>query len=503
MVARPLRFTFALVFALILLSGTAAAGAFEDRLSGFERYGVKGMKDWKVPGMALAVVKGGEVVYAEGFGTRRFGEDLPVTGDTVFQVGSTTKAFTVALMATLVDEGKADWDDRVAELDPAFMMYDPWVTRESRIHDLFAQHSGMPAYAGDALSFLGFGRRDIVRSLRHVKPIYSFRDKFSYVNNLFVAGAEVEERLTGKSWETLMRERILSPLSMTDSSLTEAGLTGNTNNASLHVLVNGTPSPIEPGSMLAAWPYVYGPAGGLNSTARDMARWVGVQLGRGEFAGARLFSPKAADYMHTPQTPVFAGDFHGAYCQGWMRSELKKTVVVWHNGGTSGINSFVGFSPELDLGLVVLTNLGGHKLADALGLQFFDLMSGVESDWSERFLKERAAAEKAEAEEAEATPPSLPGLPPAAYAGTYSSPVYGEMAVTAERNRLMVRFGKDKRVAIRVRHRTMHTFAGDWPEMDPDSPEYHFDFDVTPDGDVASVTIRELHYDGLAVFTRK
>ena len=183
------------------------------------------MRDWKVPGMSIAVVKGDKVVYAKGFGTKRAGMNRPVDADTIFQVGSTTKAFTVALMATLVDEGKADWDDRVIDHFPDFMMYDPWVTREFRVHDLFAQHSGMPFYAGDLQSFIGFDRDHIIHSMRYIKPVYSFRDKFSYVNNLFVAGAKVEEKLTGKTWETLMQERILTPLKMTRSSMDEAGLT--------------------------------------------------------------------------------------------------------------------------------------------------------------------------------------------------------------------------------------------------------------------------------------
>ena len=496
----------ALALALLLLPLPARADRLGETIKRLEPYALKGMKDWHVPGLAVAVVKGETVVWAKGFGTRRAGANLPVTPDTIFQVGSTTKAFTVAVMATLVDAGKAGWDDRVIDHFPGFQLHDPWVTREFRIHDLFAQHSGMPAYAGDAQTFLGYGRDHLIKSMRYVKPVYSFRDQFSYVNNLFVAGAKVEELLTGNTWESLVRERILTPLSMDRSSLDEAGLTGADDGAALHVLVGGKPVPIEPGTMLQTWPYVYGPAGGLNSTALDMARWAATQLNRGKLGKTRIFSQAAADYMHTPRTPVEMGPYHAAYTQGWMLTELSRTDVVWHNGGTSGICAFVGFSPDQDAAFVALTNLGHHKLADALGLQFFDWLSGKDdADWSGLFLeqdKAAAAAEEKEAAEAQNTP-ALPGLEAAAYAGTYASPVLGGLTVEADGKDLVVRLGAKLQEVIRAEHRTMHTFAGEWKGMDPDDPVYHFDFAVTPQGEVTGVTLREFDYDGCGLFERQ
>ena len=491
-----------LILALLLLPLPARADRLGETIKRLTPYAVQGMKDWHVPGLAMAVVKGETVVWAKGFGTRRAGANLPVTPDTIFQVGSTTKAFTVAVMATLVDEKKAGWDDRVIDHFPGFRLYDPWVTREFRIHDLFAQHSGMPAYAGDAQSFLGYGRDHIIESMRHVKPVYSFRDQFSYVNNLFVAGARVEELLTDESWETLVRERILVPLGMDRSSLDEAGLTKADNGATLHVMAGGKPVPIEPGTMLLAWPYVYGPAGGLNSTALDMARWAAAQLNRGKLGKARIFSREAADYMHTPRTPVKMGPYHAAYTQGWMLTELSLTDVIWHNGGTSGICAFVGFSPDLDVAFVALTNLGSHKLADALGLQFFDWLSGKDdADWSALFLEQTKESEEAEADGEKI--PDLPGLPAERYAGTYHSPVLGGLTVTANGKDLVVRLGAKLQEVIRAVHRTMHTFVGEWKAMDPDEPVYHFDFAVTPEGEVTGVTLREFDYDGCGLFERQ
>lgn len=475
------------------------AGSLEPRLDQFEAYAASAMKDWKVPGMAIAVVRDKKTIFAKGFGTRETGKNLPVSPDTIFQVGSTTKAFTVALAAQLVDEGQLDWNERVVDHDPAFMLYDPWVTRQFTIHDLFAQHSGMPAYAGDAQAFLGFDRNHIIHSMRYIKPVYSFRDAFSYVNNLFVAGARVLERKTGTTWERLMEKRILLPLGMKRSSLTAEKMKRQKNATAIHTLVQGEPRVLKPGSLLFDWPYVYGPAGGLNSTANDMARWIAAQMNDGELDGRRIFSQESSVYMHTPRTVAKGDPPMGFYCQGWLLSTLPGCDLIWHNGGTSGINSFVGFSPDLKLGLVVLTNLGSHKLADALGLQLFDSLSGNrDADWNQTFL---AAVQQEDSGE-EARPPKRPGLPVNAYAGRYTSPVYGAMEVTVRENGLSFVFGPSAQHKIVAGHNTMNTFTGQWPDFCPDDPEVNFDFQVSPDGTATGLTVRELNEDRLGFFAK-
>jgi CubicO group peptidase (beta-lactamase class C family) len=480
------------LFILLCLGYRAQAAPLATALEDFEKYAQQSMVAWSVPGMAIAVVKGDTVVYAKGFGTRLIGADEPVNADTVFQVGSTTKAFTVALVASLVDEGRLEWDDRVVDHFPEFMMFDPWVTREFRVHDLFAQRSGMPPYAGDLQSFIGFGREHILRSMRHIEPVYGFRDSFSYVNNLFLAGARVVELTTGNTWEKEMTTRILLPLGMDRSTLDGKSLTQAKNTSSLHVLVRGEPQPILHASPLYGWPYTYGPAGGLNSNALDMARWVAVQLKGGALGQTRIFSQEAAEYMHTPKTFVKSGEFQSAYCQGWMKTDLEKVSMIWHNGGTSGACSFVGFAPGLDLGLVVLTNLGGHKLADALGFQFFEMMSGDHGrDWSHFFLQETAAAEQAQVEEKTGRTPQLPGLPHEAYVGEYQSPIYGRLVVQKRQQGIVISLGATGQCIIQARHTTMHSFVGDWSALDPDDPDYHFDFIVSPSGTVEAVTLRE------------
>ncbi|MDD3312244.1 serine hydrolase [Pseudodesulfovibrio sp.] len=491
-----------LVLCCLLLPASARADRLDEVIARLAPNAEQNMREAHVPGMAIAVVRGGRTVWAKGFGTRRAGADLPVTPDTVFQVGSTTKAFTVAIMATLVDTDDTDWDDPVSDLYPPFALYDPWVTREFLVHDLFAQHSGLPPYAGDLQLFIGYDRDHVLRALRDIPPVYSFRDKFSYVNNLFMMAGRVEEELTGKSWETLMQERILAPLGMTRSSADADGLAKAADGSELHRLVGGKAVPIRHDSILYTWPYVAGAAGGLNSTANDMARWIALQLGRGQAGGVRIFSEESADYMREPRTPIMMGEQHGAYCQGWMRTEMRKTDVIWHNGGTSGICSFVGFSPALDAGIVILTNLSDHQVADAVGFEFFDLLSGVDdADWIAEFRKEAALDGGAAAGEAPAEP-ALPGLAPGRYAGDYDNAVLGPLTVRENKDGLTIRFGEGGRCRVMARHETMHSFVGDWPELSPEDPAVHFDFQVDGEGVVTGVLLREYDDDGCALFTR-
>ncbi|WP_419786243.1 serine hydrolase [Pseudodesulfovibrio sp.] len=499
------RWLSVLVLLCLLLPGPARADRLDDTLARLVPYAEKGLRETGVPGMAVAVVKGGRTVWAKGFGTRRAGGNLPVTPDTVFQVGSLTKAFTVGIMGSLVDEDRADWDDLVTDLYPPFAMYDPWVTREFMVHDLFAQHSGLPPYAGDLQLFIGYGRDHVIQSLRDIRPAYSFRDEFSYVNNLFLVGGRVEEELTGKSWETLMHERILDPLDMADSSVDGQGFATAQNVATMHELAGGKAVPLKADSLLLSWAYAAGPAAGLNSTVNDMAKWIAVQLGRGRIGNVRLFSENAADYMRQPRTPMMFGDRHASYCQGWMRMELSRTDVIWHNGGTWGACAFAGYSPALDAGIVVLTNLSDQPLADAVGLEFFDLLSGVDgADWLATFLKEEAEAQaepNAQPEPAPGKP--LPGLPVERYTGAYDNPVLGPLTVSLDRDGLLVTLGKDGCCRIRARHDTMHSFVGEWPELAPDDPVVHFDFQVDGEGAVSGLLLREYDEDGCGYFTRR
>ena len=192
-------------------------------LADFEKYAEQAQKDWQVPGLAMAIVADDKVIFAKGFGVKKVGGDDKVDEHTIFQIGSTSKAFTAALVAMLVDEKKLAWQDRVVDRLDEFQMFDPWVTREFQVDDLMAQHSGLPPYAGDCQAFMGFDRSHIIHSLRYLKPVTSFRSQYAYQNGLFLVAAALVEKYTGKSWEDNLKARIFEPLGM---SATTAGLEG-------------------------------------------------------------------------------------------------------------------------------------------------------------------------------------------------------------------------------------------------------------------------------------
>lgn len=229
--------------------------------------------------MAIAIVKNDEVIYAKGFGVKRVGGTEPVDADTVFEIGSTSKAFTAAVVALRVDDGKVGWSDRVIHHLPAFEMRDPWVTREFQVADLMAQHSGMPAYAGDGMVFLGFPADYIVAHMKHLDPVTSFRSEFAYVNNLFLVAGDLARATSGKTWAENVQQRVFDPLGMRSSSSGQEAFKAAGNVAAPHKVVGGSVTAFAGDAPQLAWAYTYGPAGGINSTARDMAQWLRMVLG--------------------------------------------------------------------------------------------------------------------------------------------------------------------------------------------------------------------------------
>ncbi|OGP74443.1 MAG: hypothetical protein A2Y80_01605, partial [Deltaproteobacteria bacterium RBG_13_58_19] len=342
-------------------------------LADFAQYAEQGRQAWEVPGMAIAIVQGDQIIFAKGFGVRKVGTKEAVEEHTIFQIGSTSKAFTAALAAMLADGKKFGWQDRVIDHLPDFRMYDPWVTREFQVEDLMAQRSGLPPYSGDVQAFLGFDRTQMIHSLRYIKPVTSFRSQYAYQNGLFLAVASLVEKYTGKSWETNVQERLLQPLGMSSSSVGLKGLQQAKNVAFLHQKKDGQVAALPQDWPYHFWVYTYGPAGGVNSNVLDMTKWLRLQLGKGKYQDKQLISEANQAFLQTPK--ILAGTGFGGmnfYCQGWVYSSRHPYPLIWHNGGTSGHKTMVAFVPQAGIGIVVLSNLITN-LPEALALQFYDL----------------------------------------------------------------------------------------------------------------------------------
>jgi len=267
------------------------------------------LKEFEVPGLAVAIVKDGKIVLSKGYGVRKLGDPTPVDENTLFGIASNTKAFTAAALAMLVDEGKITWDDPVTKHLPAFQLYDPYVTREMTIRDLLTHRSGLGLGAGDLLWWppSDYSREEIIRRFRYVKPATSFRSRYAYDNVLYMIAGQVVAAVSGKSWDDFIKERIFKPLLMTTSNTTVAALTSSPNWAAPHAKVEGRLKPVTPMALENV-----GPAGSINSNVTEMAKWLIVQLNRGRIPGIdtspRLFSERQNREMWSAQTITPQGD---------------------------------------------------------------------------------------------------------------------------------------------------------------------------------------------------
>jgi CubicO group peptidase (beta-lactamase class C family) len=447
-------------------------------LPAFEDYAEHARTMWGTPGMAIAVVHRNQVVYTKGFGVKKLGGTDAVDPHTLFPIGSTSKAFTSALVALLADAGKLRWEDPVIDYVPAFEMYDPWVTRAFMIEDLMAQRSGMSPYAGDLLAVIGFDAPYIQAQIRHMQLVSSFRSRFGYVNNLFLVAAEVIKQHTGMTWEEAVQRRLFVPLDMTESSTGLPAYRSAANAAISHTMLDGqiTAMPLDAPSL--GWAYTYGPAGGVNSTVVDMAKWLKLHLGQGMSEGTRLISEANMQVVHSPKTMIepqaqnplahtTLGSTQTFYCEGWVYSAAHPNPVIWHNGDTGGIHAVVGFVPAAQLGLVVLTNLGGTQLPEALLWYLNDLyFSNPRTDWSQ-VLHAGQQAQQAAARTALGEPPTTPtaALPLQTYTGTFHHRVYGDLVIETAGDSLTVTVGP-RRVHMTLRHWNRDTFRVSWPEND-------------------------------------
>jgi CubicO group peptidase (beta-lactamase class C family) len=278
-----------------------------------EAYIADGMKAFDVPGLAIGIVANDKLIYAKGFGVRSKSGGQLVNSRTVFQIGSTTKAFLAATIAIMVDRGKLHWNDRVVDLDPGFQLKDPWVTREFRVHDLLAQRSGLPPYSNDALGILGLDRDALIRSLRYVEPVSSFRSTFAYTNMTHILAGRIEAKAMGASdWNAVLQQELLEPLGMQDSSYTAAAIEAAPEHATGY---RWTPQGTVEAPFSQIFPYDFDGAGDLNSSVEDAAHWVRLQFGNGAFEVRRIVS---AENLAVTRTPKVGISEKAAYAMGWV-----------------------------------------------------------------------------------------------------------------------------------------------------------------------------------------
>jgi CubicO group peptidase (beta-lactamase class C family) len=494
-----LRLLCPLLTCLVAIPGYAADTA---PVNDLDAYVAAAMRTFEVPGLAVAVVKNGEVVLTKGYGVRRMGESAPVDAHTLFGIASNTKAFTAAALGILVDEGKIAWDDPVTRHLPWFQMYDPYVTREMTVRDLLCHRSGLGLGAGDLMFWppTTFSRDEILHRLRFIKPAHSLRSKFAYSNLMFVAAGQIIPAVTGMSWEEFIRQRIFVPLKMESSQTSVTLFHPGDNAATPHSKVEGH---------VQAIPYTdidnSAPAGAINSCVADMSRWVMTQLASGRIPQSeekRLFSGRVSKEMWSAQTPLpvpdpppglepLRGNF-SAYGLGWGLNEFRGHKVVSHTGGLPGFVSLVMLIPDVQLGIVVLTNQEAGGAFSAIGHRIADRYLGApDTDWIAAYHnldeKQRAdAAEKVAKQSGSRNADSKPSLALAKYAGRYSDPWYGEVTIAMERDALVLRFNHTPGLVADMDHWQYDTFKARWRDRSLDADAF-VTFALNPDGAIAQM----------------
>jgi CubicO group peptidase (beta-lactamase class C family) len=482
----------ALVFAALAWALPLRAQA-ADPLRGLDAYVEQAMRDWQVPGLAVAIVRHDSVIYAKGFGVREVGRPERVDENTVFAVASNTKAVTATAVGLLVSEGKVAWSDRASKYLPYFQLRDPWATRELTVRDMLGHHAGYGTFQGDLLWY-GSDRsvHDVLAAYRNLEPVSSFRSEYGYNNIMFTAAGEIIPTVTGTPWADFLRQRLLQPLGMTRTTTSVTALASMDNVAQPHTKIGG---------QIVAIPYRNvdnGPgAAGLNSSVRDWAQWLRLQLANGSFNGRQLVDSAVILQERTPQTllPIsattrrfFPSTHFSAYGMGWFLRDYTGKLVAYHSGGMDGMLSYTGFVPEAGVGVAVFTNYDDQSLYSALFWEIVDRMLGnPERDWSHVQLSLRTPPADPEAGHVTGTHPTLA---PDGYTGTYVSEVLGEARVTNEGGRLRLQVMHSRGITGDLEHWQYDTFRATWQDRYLDTSLVTFTVDAAGKADTFRMRVR-------------
>jgi len=414
-----------------------ATPAAKPSLDGLDQFVTQAMKDWKVPGLAIAVVQGDKVTLLKGYGYRDLEKQLPVTPNTLFAIGSITKSFTVTTLGMEMDEGKLDWDKPVRDYLPTFKLYTPELTEGMAVRDLITHRSGLPRhdlvwYSSD------FSREDLIRRLQYLEPNKPLRAKFQYNNLMFMTAGYVAGLLNGTSWEDAVSQRVFKPLGMTGTNFSERDTQNSPDFAQPYRKGRDLKAELKriPFDPQCPDRCAMGPAGEINSNVADMSKYLLFHMNQGKLEGKQLLSENNAMQMQTPQmaiqgAPAYKEEGEGSYGMGFFLSSYRGHKTVEHGGNIDGFSADLSFLPADKIGVVVLSNLDGNPLPDILANNVFDRLLGLDQvPWNQRFLESEKKGKESEQEaKNKGYTPQKHGTHPSHdlkdYVGDYSNPGYG------------------------------------------------------------------------------
>lgn len=493
-----------IVIFVFLFTWSASAQSLDDKLKEIDSYAQTVINDWKGPGMAIAVVKDDKLVFAKGYGVRELGKPDSVDENTIFAIASNSKAFTAAALAILVDEKKLNWNDKVIKYLPDFQMYDPWVTNELTIRDLLSHRVGLDTFSGDLLWYeTTYTPDEVLRRVRYLKPVSSFRSRYGYQNLMFIAAGRVIEKVSGQSWCGFVTQRILQPLGMNRTVCSIKNLPDNS--AWPHNESGGTLRVLHRGNVDAA-----DSAAALNSSVADLSKWVRLQLGRGSFDGKTIFSREQSWQMWQPNIMLPISEnasranptrHFSAYGMGWGLYDYYGRKIINHSGGLDGMLSYTVLIPEENAGFVVLTNNESPSFSIMMNKIRDVLVNAPKRDWNEEVKKQVAANKAAEAEEAKKTDAAhilntKPTLPLSSYVGTYSSQMFGDVTIAEENGKLVLRLTPAPNFVADLTHWHYDTFQIHWrPTVAYNFPRGFVTFTIDKNGKTDQLKIDQPNND--------
>ena len=465
------------------------------------------LKTFDVPGIAVAVVKDGKVIHAKGYGVRSLKNNLPVDENTLFGIASNSKAFTTAALGMLVDEGKLKWDDQVIQYLPEFRTYSPYVTDAFTIRDLLTHRSGLGLGAGDLMFFPdgnNFTKQEIISNVRYLKQVSGFRTQYDYDNNMYILAGEIVARVSGMSWEDFIENRIMKPIGFVASKASWSRVKNNTNIIDAHVPFNGKVQAIA-----HDWSDNANAAGGIMSNLTDLTKWIILEMNNGKYGEGltkKLFSEEVHEEMWTPQTiiPVhgqttYNTHFSG-YGLGWFLSDVKGYKQATHTGGLLGTVTQITLIPELQLGIIVLTNQQSGAAFTAITNTIKDSYLGITGKDRVKQYHDNVVRAEANAKnitdaiwKAIDSTQRLNNTKPntSLYTGTYKDQWFGNVNITEKNGGLWFASEKSPRLTGQMLPYKGSTWIVKWNDRSFDADAYAI-FSLDSEGKASGITMKPI-----------
>ncbi len=506
------RFTHksSLAFILAIAVTVSAAGQLSSRE--IDHLVEDAMEKFTVAGVAVGIVKDGKIIHARGYGVKSVDTNHPVDEHTAFAIASNSKAFTTTALTMLVEEGKLSWADRVIDHIPEFKMYNDYVTQNFNIQDLVTHRSGLGLGAGDLQKWPSgsdFTIADMLSNFQHFEPVSAFRTKYDYDNILYLVAGELIKRVSGVSWEEFVKERIMEPLNMDNSFTLPASMCGSENLATPHLAVD---------HKLKTIPFyeldpekINGAAGGVLSNANDLCKWMMVHLNEGRYGESpenQLFSRQSQAEMWKIHTPIntrpdtrYNPHFSG-YGLGWRLNDINGLLSVSHTGDLSGMLSKTIMIPDLELGVVVLTNsyYGGAGVFQAVAQTIVDSYLGLEDfGWTDKYL-ERYKNQSGEAEKVvdqvwlTVADADDAHIDPGDFLGIYEDKWFGKINISMEGDQLWFTSLRSPKLTGPMYFYKANAFAIRWEVREMDADAFAI-FSLDEEGVAQSITMKGISPD--------